>query len=44
LEEATAYDCKANWNDLKQKYDYDTAEISIEEYFSGNNKVLFITE
>ena len=44
LEEATAYDCKANWNDLKQKYDYDTAEISIEEYFSGNNKVIFITE
>jgi hypothetical protein len=44
LEEATAYDCKAEWNDTKQRFDYDTAKISIEKYFSGNNKVLFITE
>jgi hypothetical protein len=44
LEEATAYDCKAEWNDTKQRFDYDTAKISIEEYFSGKNKVIFITE
>jgi hypothetical protein len=44
LEEATAYDCKAEWNDIKQRYDYDTVKISIDKYFSGNNKVIFITE
>lgn len=44
LEEATAYDRKAKWNDIKQIYDYSTAELSIEEYFSGNNKAILITE
>ena len=44
LEEATAYDRKAEWDDIKQRYFYETAKISIEEYFSGKNKVLFITE
>lgn len=42
LEEATAYDRGAEWND--HGYDYKTAKISIEEYFSGKNKVIFITE
>lgn len=42
LEEATAYDRGAEWND--HGYDYKTAKISIEEYFSGENKVIFITE
>jgi len=44
LEEATAYDRECKWDSIKQIYDYDTAEVSIEEYFSGKNKVLFITE
>ena len=44
LEEATAYDRKAEWDDIKQRYNYQSAKISIEEYFSGNNKVLFIKE
>jgi hypothetical protein len=44
LEEATAYDRKAKWDDIKRGYDYNTAKITVEEYFSGNNKVLFITE
>lgn len=44
LEEATAYDRKAEWDDIKQKYFYETAKISVEEYFSGNNKVILITE
>lgn len=45
LEEATAYDrSKAEWDDIKQRYYYETAKISLEEYFSGNNKVIFITE
>ena len=42
LEEATAYDRGAEWND--RGYDYKTAKISIDEYFSGENKVIFITE
>jgi|688.fasta_scaffold145960_6 hypothetical protein len=44
LEEATAYDRKAEWDDIKRSYDYSTAKITIEEYFSGNNKVLLVTE
>jgi hypothetical protein len=44
LEDATAYDRKAEWDDIKQRYFYETAKISIEEYFSGKNKVIFITE
>lgn len=44
LEEATAYDRECKWDSIKQIYDYDTAEVSMEEYFSGKNKVLFITE
>jgi hypothetical protein len=44
LEEATAYDRKAGWDDIKQRYSDKTAKISIEEYFSGKNKVIFITE
>lgn len=42
LEEATAYDRGAEWND--HGYDYKTAKMSVEEYFSGKNKVIFITE
>lgn len=42
LEEATAYDRKAKWNNIKQIYDYDTAKLSVEEYFSGENNVLLI--
>lgn len=42
LEEATAYDRGAEWND--HGYDYKTAKMSIEDYFSGKNKVIFITE
>ncbi len=44
LEEATAYDRKAEWDDIKQRYNYETAEISLDEYFSGKNKVILITE
>ena len=44
LEEATAYDRQAEWDDIKQRYFYETAKISIDEYFSGKNKVIFITE
>lgn len=44
LEEATAYDRECKWDQIKQIYDYDTAEVSLEEYFSGENKVIFITE
>jgi predicted dithiol-disulfide oxidoreductase (DUF899 family) len=44
LEEATAYDRKAEWDDIKQRYYYETAKISLDEYFSGKNKVIFITE
>lgn len=44
LEEATAYDRECKWDDIKQQYDYETAKISIEEYFSGDNKVLLILE
>jgi len=42
LEGASAYDRGCEWND--QRYDYNTAKMSLEEYFSGNNKVIFITE
>jgi hypothetical protein len=42
LEEATAYDRKCEW--VEGKYDLSTAKISVEDYFSGNNKVIFITE
>jgi hypothetical protein len=41
LEEATAYDRKCEWVD--DKYN-ENGKMSVEEYFSGNNKVLFITE
>jgi hypothetical protein len=44
LEEATAYDRKAEWDDIKQRYFYETAKISLDEYFSGKNKVILITE
>ena len=44
LEEATAYDRECKWDSIKKIYDYDTAEVSVEEYFSGKNKVIFITE
>ena len=44
LEDATAYDRKAEWDDIKQRYNYQSAKISVEEYFSGKNKVIFITE
>lgn len=40
LEEATAYDRGCEWND--HGYDHKTANISLEEYFSGENKVIFI--
>jgi hypothetical protein len=42
LEEATAYDRACKWTG--QKYDLENPVVSLEEYFSGNNKVLFITE
>ena len=40
LEEATAYDRGCEWND--HGYDYKTAKISLDEYFSGSNKVLLV--
>lgn len=40
LEEATAYDRECEWND--HGYDYKTAKVSLDEYFSGENKVIFI--
>jgi hypothetical protein len=42
LEEASAYDRECKW--LGKKYDLGKAELSLEEYFSGNNKVIFIRE
>jgi hypothetical protein len=42
LEEATAYDRDCKWTG--QKYDLENPVVSLEEYFSGNNKILFITE
>lgn len=45
LEEATAYDRGCEWNN--ETFDFDhlsTAKITVKEYFSGNNKVIFITE
>jgi hypothetical protein len=44
LEEATAYDRRCDLNKHERVYDLKTAKISIDEYFSGNNKVIFITE
>jgi hypothetical protein len=44
LEEATAYDRGCDLNKYQRAYDLKTAKISMEEYFSGNNKVIFITE
>jgi uncharacterized CHY-type Zn-finger protein len=41
LEEATAYDRKCEWVDAKYN---ENCKMSVEEYFSGNNKVLLITE
>jgi hypothetical protein len=42
LEEATAYDreCKL----AGKKYDLKSAKISVEEYFSGDNKALLVRE
>ena len=44
LEEATAYDRNCKFDKESGDYDLNTAEISLEKYFSGNNKVIFITE
>jgi hypothetical protein len=52
LEEATAYDRECRWVGkydrecgwVGKKYDSKSAELSLEEYFSGKNKVIFITE
>jgi hypothetical protein len=41
LEEATAYDRKCDWVDGKYN---ENCKMSVEKYFSGENKVLFITE
>jgi hypothetical protein len=41
LEEATAYDRKCDW--ANGKYN-ENGKMTVEDYFSGNNKVLFITE
>jgi hypothetical protein len=41
LEEATAYDRKCDW--VNGKYNKNSG-MTVEEYFSGNNKVIFITE
>lgn len=42
LEEATAYDRECGW--VGKRYDLKSAKLSLEEYFSGKNKVIFITE
>jgi len=42
LEEATAYDRNCKFDKESGDYDLKTAEISLEEYFSGNNKVLLV--
>lgn len=44
LEEATAYDRNCKFDTELGNYDLNTAEISLEDYFSGKNKVIFITE
>lgn len=45
LEEATAYDRGGKWMPLKNgDYEQISADKTVEEYFSGNNKVIFITE
>jgi hypothetical protein len=41
LEEATAYDRKCDW--VEGKYN-ENGKMSVEEYFSGDNKVLLIRE
>jgi hypothetical protein len=41
LEEATAYDRKCDWVDGKYN---ENGKMSVEDYFSGENKVIFITE
>jgi hypothetical protein len=41
LEEATAYDRKCDWVDGKYN---ENGKMTVEEYFSGNNKALLITE
>lgn len=40
IEEATAYDRECGWS--AKKYDLKTAKISVDEYFSGKNKVLLV--
>ncbi len=42
LEEASAYDRGCEWSG--NRYDDETAKMTLEKYFSGNNKVIFITE
>jgi hypothetical protein len=42
LEEATAYDRECVW--VGKRYDLKSAKLSLEEYFSGKNKVIFVTE
>jgi hypothetical protein len=41
LEDATAYDRKCDW--ANGKYN-ENGKITVEDYFSGKNKVIFITE
>ena len=41
LEEATAYDRKCEW--VNGKYN-ENSKMTVEEYFSGKNKVILITE
>jgi hypothetical protein len=41
LDEATAYDRKCEW--VNGKYN-ENGKMTVENYFSGNNKVIFITE
>jgi len=42
LEEATAYDRGCEWD--ANGYNQKTAKMTVEEYFGGRNKVVFITE
>ena len=44
LEEATAYDRGGKWFPNNGKYEQTEPDQTVEEYFSGNNKVIFITE
>lgn len=43
LEEATAYDRGGLWVGSKDGYDQSSTDMTVDEYFSGNNKVLLIT-